>query len=84
MEEIVNFIKDLFTTMNDAVEPFVTPILNYLNSLDYAIVALVLLGVALLVIPGLFSYFKKAFKLFMFFAIIIAIVYLVWEFVVKG
>ena len=51
MEAIVNFIKDLFTTMNDAVEPFVTPILNYLNSLDYAIVALVLLGVALLVIP---------------------------------
>lgn len=84
MDAIVNFIKGLFDTLNETVEPFVTPVLDYLNTIDYAIVALIFLGVILLALPGLFVYFKKAFKLFVFFVIIIGLVYVVWEFVVKG
>lgn len=84
MDAIVTFIKGLFDTLNETVEPFVTPVLNYLNTIDYAIVALVFLGIILLALPGLFVYFKKAFKLFVFLVIILGLVYVVWEFVVKG
>lgn len=84
MDAIVTFIKGLFDTLNETVEPFVTPVLNYLNTIDYAIVALVFLGIILLALPGLFLYFKKAFKLFVFLVIILGLVYVVWEFVVKG
>lgn len=84
MDAIVTFIKGLFDTLNETVEPFVTPVLNYLNTIDYAIVALVFLGIILLALPGLFVYFKKAFKLFVFLVILLGLIYVVWEFVVKG
>lgn len=76
LETVRNFISNIFDKANNMVEPYVAPIIKFLSNAEYIVVALILLGLILLVIPGLFAYLKKATKLFVFLLIVFGIIFL--------
>lgn len=76
LDLVRGFLSNIFDKANNIVEPYVAPVVNFLSNAEYIVVALILLGLILLVIPGLFTYLKKATKLFVFLLIVFGIIFL--------
>lgn len=76
LETARSFISNIFDKANNMVEPYVAPVVKFLSNSEYIVVALIFIGVILLVIPGLFTYLKKATKFFIFLIIVFGIIFL--------
>lgn len=81
MSNIIELVRGTLSNIvdkaNNLVEPYVKPILDYLNSRQYITLALIFLGLILLLIPGVFAYLKRAAKFLLFLIILFAIIFVI-------
>ncbi|HNZ78009.1 MAG TPA: hypothetical protein PKG96_02715 [Bacilli bacterium] len=82
----MQLIIDFFTNMDNKVEVFIKPIMDWLTAFfekgGYFVFLVVGAFVVILVLAGIIGMLKKAKFLFFLFLFIAAVAYLLWHFVV--
>ncbi|HPT89456.1 MAG: hypothetical protein GX203_03830 [Acholeplasmataceae bacterium] len=81
IETIRGALSGIVDKLNQLVEPYVKPVVDYINGRQYITLAFIFLGLILLLIPGIFAYIRKAFKFLVFLIILFTIIFIIIRFV---